>query len=71
MCISCRNVMGQKIRDAVDAYILFEQETSAIYPFGVFDPTNEQRQKIVEVCASDDTEAVHEACTKILGVNRE
>lgn len=59
----------QKIREAVDAYIAFEQDTSEIYPFAVEDPTEDQRQKITEICLSINTEDVYEACEKVLGIN--
>lgn len=60
----------QKIREAVDAYIAFEQDTSEIYPFAVEDPTEEQRQKITEICLSVNTEDVYKACEKVLGINK-
>ena len=50
-------------------YIVFCEETSAKYPFAVSyeHTTLGDIHKIEEICRENDTEAIHEACLKILG----
>lgn len=58
---------GRSMDAAVRDFIAFEQETSAVYPFAVQEPSDDQIREIAARCASDDTEAIYEACEKVLG----
>lgn len=58
---------GKNIAGAIRDFLGFERNTSMVYPFAVEYPSDEQIEQIAALCASDDTDAIYEACEKVLG----
>lgn len=62
------------VRDAIQSYMVFEEETSTIYPFAATheELPEETIRAIIEKCNGYlDTESIHAAIDSVVGINPE